>query len=317
MKLNAFAKFAWGVLVYNLVVILWGAFVRATGSGAGCGEHWPACNGEIFHRPESVETMIELSHRLTAGLALISVFVLIIWAFRSYPVGHRVRQGAVASTVLMIIEALIGAVLVLFAWVAADTSVERAAMMALHLINTFLLIGAILLTAWWASGGRPIRLGNGPVDFRWAVGASLVGMLILGASGAVTALGDTLLMTAGISPEDSPLLQTLLELRIYHPLIAFVVGGLIWLAVYMARRNVADPTLRIMGYSLLGIYVFQLFLGGLNVMLRAPVWLQLVHLLISNVIWILLVLVAAQRMAAPVPDSDPVPAPSALAQAGD
>jgi heme a synthase len=317
MKLNAFAKYTWGVLFYNILVIVWGAFVRATGSGAGCGEHWPACNGEIFHRPESVETMIELSHRLTAGLALLSVFVLIIWAFRSYPAGHRVRKGAVASTVLMIIEALIGAVLVLFAWVAADTSVERAAMMALHLINTFLLIGAILLTAWWASGGRPIRLGNGPLHFRWAVGASLVGMLILGASGAVTALGDTLLMTAGISPEESPLLQTLLELRIYHPLIAFVVGGLIWLAVYLAQRNIEDRTLHIMGYSLLGIYAFQLALGGLNVFLRAPVWLQLVHLLVSNVIWILLVLVAAQRLAAPVVEADRVPGPNALAQAGD
>ena len=317
MKLNAFAKYAWGVLVYNLVVILWGAFVRATGSGAGCGEHWPACNGEIFHRPESIETFIELSHRLTSGVAILAVLLLIIWAFRSYPVGHRVRKGASWSMALMVIEALIGAVLVLFAWVAANTSVERAAMMALHLINTFLLVGAILLTAWWASGGRPIRLSNGSLNFRWAVGASLVGMLILGASGAVTALGDTLLMTAGISPEDSPLLQTLLELRIYHPLIAFVVGGLIWLVVYMARRNVADPTLNMMGYSLLGLYVLQLFLGGLNVMLRAPVWLQLVHLLISNGIWIMLVLVAAQRLAAPIPDSDPVPAPNALAQAGD
>ncbi len=45
-----FSRYAWGVLLWNVLVALWGAYVRATGSGAGCGSHWPTCNGEILPR---------------------------------------------------------------------------------------------------------------------------------------------------------------------------------------------------------------------------------------------------------------------------
>src|SRR5690349_10435854 len=85
LKMTRFAIFAWSVLAYNLLVVLWGAFVRATGSGAGCGSHWPLCNGVVMPRPERIETIIELGHRLTSGLALIAVVALLVGAFRSYP----------------------------------------------------------------------------------------------------------------------------------------------------------------------------------------------------------------------------------------
>jgi heme A synthase len=317
MKLTAFAKFGWGVLAYNLVVIMWGAFVRATGSGAGCGQHWPACNGQIIPRAESIETVIEFSHRVTSGFALISTVILLIWAYRIYAPGHRVRRGAVASMILMVIEALLGAGLVLLQLVADNATVGRALAMALHLMNTFLLIGAIAITAWWASGGRDIDLQSASLRLRWALGAAFGGMLILGASGAVTALGDTLIMEAGISPADSPLLATLVELRILHPLIAFIVGGLIWLAIYVARQSNQDPILRAIGYMLLGVYGLQLFLGAVNVFLQAPVWMQLVHLLISDIIWILLVIFAAQRLAVPAVQTETAPIGKAIIQAGD
>jgi heme a synthase len=317
MKLTAFAKFGWGVLAYNLVVIMWGAFVRATGSGAGCGQHWPDCNGQIIPRAESIETVIEFSHRVTSGFALISTVILLIWAYRIYAPGHRVRRGAVVSMVLMVIEALLGAALVLLQLVADNATVGRAVAMALHLMNTFLLIGAIAITAWWASGGRDIDLRSASLRLRWVLGAAFGGMLILGASGAVTALGDTLIREAGMSPADSPVLATLVELRILHPMIAFVVGGLIWLTIYIARQNNEDPILRISGYMLLGFYVLQLFLGAVNVFLRAPVWMQLVHLLISDVIWILLVIFAAQRLAVPTVQTETAPIGKAVIQVGD
>jgi heme a synthase len=317
MKFPAFAKFAWGVLAYNLLVIGWGAFVRATGSGAGCGQHWPSCNGAVIPRAESVETLIEFSHRVTSGFALLSTVVLLVWAYRIYAPGHRGRRGAVASMILMVIEALLGAGLVLLQLVADNATVGRAVAMALHLMNTFLLIGAITLTAWWASGGRDIVVRDAPLRLRWALGAAFAGMLILGASGAVTALGDTLLHTAGMSPADSPLLATLIELRILHPLIAFAVGGLIWLAIYLAQQGAVDPILRWTGYALLGVYALQLFLGALNVFLQAPVWMQLVHLLVSDVIWILLVIFAAQRLAVSTIHAEAAPIGKAMIQAGD
>ncbi len=292
-----YATFAWGVLAFNILVILWGAFVRATGSGAGCGSHWPLCNGELIPRPEQTEVIIEFSHRITSGLALIGVLVMLVWALRAYPRGHRVRRGAIAAMIFMVIEALIGAGLVLLELVAYNVSIARAYWMAGHLINTFFLLAALTLTAWWASGGAKLRLrGQGALP--WVFGLALLAMLILGASGGITALGDTLVLNAGITPEESPVVAQLVSLRIYHPLIAFTVGALLILAAVMAVRH--QPALlstRRLALALGALYTLQLMLGALNVALKAPVWLQLVHLFMSNLIWITLVLLAADTLA--------------------
>lgn len=291
-----FAQFAWGVVVANVIVIIWGAFVRATGSGAGCGDNWPLCQGEIIPRPERIETLIEFSHRITSGLALLAVAALLLWAFRAYPKGHIVRKGAVWSMIFMLLEALIGAALVLLEYVALNVSVGRAIWMAGHLVNTFLLLAALTLTAWWAQGGPPLRLrGQGVVG--WMLLLALIGMLALGMSGAITALGDTLVLTGGISPAENALVATLVELRILHPIIAFAVGTLVGLAAWIAMQRRPGRAVQQLGRLLIGLYVVQLLAGSLNVALRAPVWLQLVHLAFTSTIWILLVLLAAAALA--------------------
>ncbi len=195
MKLSRFAWYAWGVLAYNILVILWGAFVRASGSGAGCGSHWPTCNGEVIHWPEQTETLIEFTHRLTSGLALILIVGLLVWAFRSYPKGHPVRVGAVLSFIFILTEALIGAGLVLFGWVDENASAARAVAIAIHLVNTFILLAVLTLTAWWASpGGKPLQLKNSWLN--GALGLGFLAILGVGATGAVIALGDTLFPAA-------------------------------------------------------------------------------------------------------------------------
>jgi len=291
-----FAAFAWGVLGYNLLVILWGAVVRATGSGAGCGSHWPLCNGELIVRAPAIETLIELSHRLTSGLALIVVVILLLWARRAFPAGHVVRKGAVASLVLIIIEALIGAGLVLLGYVAFDESIARAYWMAGHLFNTFLLLAALTLTAWWASGYPALQWRDQGL-VRWLLTLSWVLMLLLGVSGGITALGDTLALTGGISPTESVMVAQLIALRIYHPLLAIGVG--IVLAgstrVVMARRP--DPETQRWGRSLLVIFGLQLVIGAINVALKAPVVMQVVHLLVADLLWIALVLLTASALA--------------------
>ena len=297
-----FARYAWGVVLLNIVVIVWGAFVRATGSGAGCGDNWPLCQGEVIPRPESIETVIEFSHRVTSGLALITVVVLLIWAFRAFPKGSVVRKGAVASMIFMILEALIGAALVLLEYVAFNVSVGRAIWMGGHLINTFLLMAALTLTAWWGQGGQPLRLRNqGAVG--WTLLGAFVGMLVLGVSGAITALGDTLVLTGGISPAENALVATLVDLRIFHPLIAFVGGALVGLAAWVAMKQRPGLTTQRLGRAIIALYVVQLLVGSLNVALKAPVWLQLVHLAITTTIWILLVMLAAAALAASEPVS--------------
>ncbi len=297
MRTQRFAAFAWGVLIYNVLVIAWGAFVRATGSGAGCGSHWPLCNGEVVPRAPQLETIIEFSHRTTSGLALLLVLALVPLAWRTFGRGHRVRVMALVSLGFILFESLLGAGLVLLEYVAENASVARAYWVAGHLINTFLLLGVLTLTAWWGGGAPPIRLRGQPAWLLVTLAAALVGMLILGASGGITALGDTLLLTAGITPEESPLVATLVELRVYHPLLAFVVGGLILLASLTARNVRPSSALTALSKWLIGIFCVQLVIGALNVVWKAPVAMQLIHLVVSDAIWILLVLVAAHALA--------------------
>lgn len=291
-----FSTFAWGVLGFNILVIVWGAFVRATGSGAGCGSHWPLCNGELIPRAPQIETLIEFSHRITSGIALFGVVALMIWAMRLYPARHRVRRAANASMFFMILEALVGAGLVLFEYVAHNVSIARAYWMAGHLVNTFFLLAALTLTAWWSTGAAPMRL-RGQGALLWSFVAAVVGMFVLGASGGITALGDTLVLGAGITPEESPVVATLVDLRIYHPIIAFVVGGLVFLAAWLARSQRTDATTQRLATVVMGLYATQLVLGALNVALKAPVWLQMLHLLMTTSIWILLIVLSASALA--------------------
>lgn len=296
MNTKRFAQYSWGVLAYNLLVILWGAFVRATGSGAGCGAHWPLCNGEVVPHTGRLATAIEFSHRLSSGLALILMVGLVVWAFRLYPRGHLVRRGASVSAFFLLTEALLGAGLVLFEYVAANVSVARAYWMAGHLINTFLLLAALTLTAWWASGGQAARWRNqGAVG--WSFGLALFGLMILGADGGVTALGDTLVLTAGISPNESAIVAQLVALRIYHPLLAFTVGGLIAVAVWLARTQRPTAAGKRFSQWVIFCFVLQLILGGVNVAFKAPVGIQLLHLLISDLIWISFVLLTVTTLA--------------------
>lgn len=299
--MRAFARFAWGVLAYDLAVIAWGAFVRATGSGAGCGQHWPTCQGAIVPRAPALETVIEYAHRLSSGLALVLTVGLVVGAFRLYPKGHAVRRGAVASAGFMALEALLGAGLVLFGLVAKDASLARGLVMPVHLVNTFLLLAAFALTAWWASGGADFRIrGQGALGPVLAIG--FVGMLLLGVSGAVTALGDTLFpatsLAEGWRQDVSPAAHLFVRLRILHPVFAVAVGLYLVGAGLFAAATRRERKVKLLGGSLIGLFVLQLGVGVVNLVLLAPVPLQLIHLALADLNWIALVLLAAAAFAA-------------------
>ncbi|GAB4435055.1 MAG: hypothetical protein Kow0031_16780 [Anaerolineae bacterium] len=302
MSLNNYAKFAWMTLVFNVFVVVWGAFVRATGSGAGCGSHWPMCNGQIIPWEPRIETLIEFSHRITSGLALLLVIALLVWAFRAYPKGHPVRLGAGLSMFFMFTETLVGASLVLFELVAHNTSFTRAVVMGVHLVNTFLLLASITLTAWWASGGAPVQVkGRGWLG--WLLIGGFVALLVLAASGGITALGDTLYpaesLAQGIQDEFSPTADLILRLRVYHPLIAVLVGAYFVLVAALYNSKYPNPLTKKLFRVFTGVYVAQLMLGALNVVLLAPVWMQLVHLFVSDLLLIVMVLYLAAAFARP------------------
>lgn len=300
MKLNRFAAFAWGALAYNLLVILWGAYVRASGSGAGCGSHWPLCNGQVLPRGAETATLIEFSHRLTSGLALLLALATLAWAWRAYPRGHRVRLGAGLSMFFMITEALVGAGLVLFGLTADDASGARAISLGVHLVNTFLLIASIALTAWWASGGPAVRL-RGQGLLAPAFGLALLGVVAVGATGAITALGDTLFpagsLREGLQQDFAPTAHFLIQLRVVHPIMAALVGALTIGVGLLAASRRPSPTTRRLARALIGLFLAQLLVGIANVALLAPIAIQLVHLLMADLVWLALVLAAASALA--------------------
>ena len=293
------ARFAWLTLVYNIGVILWGAYVRATGSGAGCGDHWPLCNGVAIPRDASTATLIEFSHRLTSGLALVAVIVLLVLVWRTCGPGHPARRGAAWTVFFMLTEAAVGAGLVLFRLVADNASMARAMFMAVHLLNTFILLAWLTLTAWWLSGGREIR-GTRRRGARMALAAAAVGILLTSSSGAVAALGDTLFpdrsLSEALAADLSPTSHVLIRLRILHPTFAVLTAvALMFGAPRLARGT--DQTAVRLARGVANLAALQLALGALNVALLAPVWMQLVHLLVADLVWIAFVLFGAAVLA--------------------
>jgi heme A synthase len=287
------ARVAWAVLAYNVAVIVWGAFVRATGSGAGCGRHWPLCNGEVVPRAQSTATLIEAAHRATSGIALIAVVGLLILTFVKLPRGHRARKSAAFATAFVFGEAIIGAGLVLFELVAHDASMKRALSMILHLGNTFLLLGALALTAWWTTSQEGPRT-RGPLVLRVAVGVALTSVLVLAGSGAVAALGDTLFpatsISQGLMQDLSPMAHAFVRLRVLHPVIALGSAVIVLGTAGLVRSMSTSPRARWFARLVTILYVVQFCAGLLNLSLLAPVPMQLVHLLLADATWIALVL---------------------------
>ena len=289
-----FRRFAWGVLAYNVLVVLWGALVRATSSGAGCGGHWPLCNGEVIPTAGGTATLIEYTHRLMSGLALAAVFGLWLWSSRLFPKRHRVRRAAALSCAFLVLEALLGAGLVLFDYVAQNASLGRAFYLAAHLANTQILLAALAMTAWLAAHGEaPLVFSRAPKSLL----AVLPLVVALSMTGAVAALGDTLFpapsLRAGLAQDFSSGTPFLLQLRIAHPTFAVLLGFCLLYAASSAARFRPSRAVRRAAATLAALAVVQLAAGAVNVALHAPVWLQILHLLLADLVWLSLVLLTA------------------------
>jgi heme A synthase len=313
MKLSRYAKYAWGVLIYNLLVILWGAYVRASGSGAGCGSHWPLCNGEVVPQALAVKTLVEFSHRMTTSIAGMLVIGLVIGAFRVFPRGHRVRWAAALSLAFIIAEGLVGGVQVLLGLTADNASVGRAVVGSIHLANTFVMLGAMALTAWWASAGAPVRLRGEPL-LAGVFGVALLGALLVGASGAITALGDTLFpansLGEGLRQDFSSASHFLIQLRVIHPMLAVLVGVYAIAAGALAASRRPSRGTRWLARALVALFVAQMLVGIVNVALLAPIAIQIIHLMLADMVWLVLVLASAAALA----DRAPAPVPQAAGE---
>jgi heme A synthase len=305
MNRRPFICFAWFFVAYLVAVILFGAWVRITGSGNGCGSHWPACNGAVIPPAPAAQTVIEYTHRLMSGLSVVFALILVVWARRF---GGAIFRAALLALFFLIVEALLGALLVKAHLVVNDASVARALVVALHLANTLLLTASAVLVAWRA-GAAPSPEAAAPIPAsRLLLGFAVVALMLTCMSGAVTALGDTVFPTqpaldgwllTTIRFDASPAQHFLVRLRVLHPLVAvcaaMLVAGVL-LRIVTGRTDAGPAQCKLAALAFAAV-VFQTGLGFVNVLLAAPGWMQILHLLMAQLVWIStwLVFLAARR----------------------
>lgn len=289
-----FQRIAWLTLALTVGVILWGSVVRATGSGAGCANDWPACRGALVPQAPSGATLIEFAHRLTSGLSLAAVLLLAVWARGLWPAGHRVRRASALALVFVILEALVGAGLVLLSLVGDNATVMRAIFMAGHLINTYLLLASLALTAWWAR--RPEQEGA-PARPSTALVVTLAVLLLLSIAGALTALGDTLFpagnLREGLTQDFLPTAHFLIRLRVIHPLLALVASVFVFVAMVPQVSRPTTPWSRRLAAAAITLFFVQAAIGGLNLLMGTPLGLQVLHLALADGVWLAVVMCAA------------------------
>lgn len=306
-KLDRFAKYAWFVLVWNIVVILWGVFLRASKSGDGCGQHWLTCGGEVVPSAPELKTIIEFSHRVTSSLAGVLIIVLLVWAFVRWRSGkgeqHRlILRMATGSFIFVVLEGLLGAGLVLTGNTAENLTPERPFWMAGHLINTFILLAFLTLTARYAGGGARLRFN---IDKKYlaviAIGALAV--FVVGISGSIAALSHMIFpsgtLAESVAKDFSPTSNILLRLRLLHPITAILTGVfLVFLTGWLAKESGKEK--RVVRWSnVLSLLVLaQIAFGSATLFMLAPMVMQLGHLLLADAIWISYVLLAASFLSA-------------------
>jgi heme A synthase len=303
LKLDRFAKYAWFVLAYNLIVILWGVFLRASLSGDGCGEHWLTCGGEVVPSAPQLKTQIEFIHRITTSLAGIIVIGLLVSAIVKYfkeKSAHNklLLRMSVASLVFIIIEGIVGGLLVLTGNTAANWTPTRPFWMAAHLVNTFTLIAILALTAWFASGGKSFSLMKAPRKALLLLAVAVAGIFIVGMSGSIAALSSMLFpsstLSEGIAKDFSASSHYILRLRVFHPILSVLTGVfLIFLAGWLKAQAKESFNVRRWSNILSGLVLLQFASGAITLLMLAPIVMQLIHLFLADAVWIAFVLTAA------------------------
>ena len=295
----ALRRFAWGVLVFFVATILWGTVVRATGSGAGCGDHWPLCNGTVLQASPTLHTIVELTHRVSAGaIDSILVLTLIVWTWRGTAHGHLARWAAGATIFLTVTEGALGAVFVKFGLTAESRSPMRAPIEALHLSNTLLLLAALTLTAHLLSRRKGFLRGSIRLVAPFGAVATVLVVMIVGITGSLAALGDTLFPASSLglalAQDFSATSGWLLRWRWTHPAVAVLASiFFIWLLVRAARHTTPWDNRRLCALVLVLLAVVYT-LGVLDVVLLAPLWVQVSHLLAADTLWASLVVLTAR-----------------------
>ena len=277
MKVESYAKAG---LLLSIASILAGAFVRATGSGDGCGATWPTCKGKIIPALSDTSELIEFSHRSVSGVLL--VVTLIIFAkTRKFQKESLVRTVTNYLTFFVIFEALIGAVIVIFEWVGLNSSLPRIIAVPIHLVNTFGLLGSYAIL--YKILQDYLQNIKNMFNKNFLLISSL--FLLSGATGSITALADVLFPSAsfveGFLADFDRTSEVLTRLRILHPIISSTLSIVLYVYATGIRKkyNVSVKPLQT-------LILIAVFLGVINVLSNIVLPLSILHLAIADFLWI-------------------------------
>lgn len=289
MTKKQFNLYAWIYLILNILVILDGAVVRATNSGAGCGPYWPLCQGNVLPNFHVLSTVIEFTHRISSGLIALGAIILVIGAFLAYPKKHPIRITSLIIFLLVLFESLLGAALVLFGLVESNTSVTRIWVMGFHLANTFLLLGAITVLLGWSSmSNRGLAAGTRKFALSIEAFVCLFCLFLTGIAGGITALGDTLFKPEYIGHnllEDFTSSAHILKiLRVFHPI--FAIFSSVILIFVIIKQSQSRKNEKILSALIFVLIALQIIVGMLNLTFLTPIRLQVLHLFLADALWI-------------------------------
>ncbi len=282
-------RWAWATLAFFVIVVLEGAVVRATSSGAGCGAHWPLCNNEIIPHHPKLATIIEFTHRSLTGVSTAMFALLIGWTFYATPPRHPARRSAVLAGLLLLSEGALGAILVLRHLVENNTSTARVVMQSVHFTNTLLLLAATAATA--------VLLGShthtsADARTRRAATLAIAATILTGATGSLAALADTLFpspdLRSALSADFASTSPLLIRMRWMHPAASGLATVATFALILYLSRSGQRTTARLLLLNL----ALQFIIGIGDVLLLAPTWIQVLHLLSADVFWITLVVIA-------------------------
>jgi cytochrome c oxidase assembly protein subunit 15 len=305
--MSAFAKYAWFALGYNVLVIVWGVFLRASKSGDGCGQFWLTCNGELIPSAPQFKTVIEFSHRMTTAIDGVVMLILLAWAIWLWYAGRTVQDkqvlyAAIGSMIFVITEAAVGAGLVLTGNTAEAVTDTRPLWAIGHLVNTFILLTFLTLTAWFATHKRVIERRVG-LKTGLLIAIAVAGLLLVGSSGALAALSNMLFpsqsIAEGIAKDFSPTSDLVLRLRLSHPILSILTSVyMIFLAGWLKASVPGDAKTAWWSNVVSILVMVQVAFGGATLLTLGPIVMQLGHLLLADLVWISFVLLVASFLAA-------------------
>ena len=276
-------------LVLSVLSILAGAFVRATGSGDGCGATWPTCKGRIIPSLSDTSEIIEFSHRGISGILLIVTLYIYVNS-RKLEKGSIARRAANYLTFFVLFEALIGAVIVIFEWVGLNSSLPRIVAVPIHLVNTFGLLASYVILF------KILENKMDSIKNLWDRNFIIISILFLltGATGSITALADVLYPSAsfieGFLDDFDRTSEVLTRLRIFHPVVSTILSIALYIESKQLQKRFDINT------NFLKFLIFAaVFLGVANVLSNIVLFLSIFHLALADLLWITYIYVSLDK----------------------